>query len=64
MDAVRAGCQGTRAQRKAGRGARLCRNTAQVEGCSGVRPLCRGGMLGAEGALSRGRRLGLGGGVE
>ena len=34
--------------------------TAQVEGCSGARLLCRAEMLGAEGDLSRGRRLGLG----
>ena len=64
MDAARAGCQGTGAKRKAGLGTRLCRSTTQVEGCSGARPLCRAGMLGAQGDLSRGRRLGLRGGVE
>ena len=58
---TRASC---RAQGKAGRGARLWRSPAQVEGCSSARLLCRAGMLGAEGAVSRERRLGLGGGVE
>ena len=63
MDVARTGCQGTEAQRKAGRGTRLCRSTTRVEGCSGARPLCRARMPGVEGALSRGRRFGLRGGV-